>query len=104
MKINSLEIKGYKNLQNIQLYFAEQSSVNAIIGNNGSGKSNVLEAIVKIFSSVISKEKLTFAYEIRYSIDENNFILSNKENDILFTKNDKPVKKGDIYTSIASRY
>lgn len=100
MKITYLEISGYKNLNDVQIHFVEGSSVNALIGNNGSGKSNVLEAIVKIFSSVISKELLEFSYEVKYTIDDNNFVLSNKNNALLFTKNDKAVKKADVYTSI----
>lgn len=100
MKIDSLEINGYKNLNGIQLAFEENSAVNAIIGNNGSGKSNILEAIVKIFSSVISNEKLEFMFDIRYSIDHAHYQITNKENKFIFTKDEKAVKKQEIYTSI----
>ena len=100
MKINSLEINGYKNLNDIQLAFEEHSAVNAIIGNNGSGKSNILEAIVKIFSSVISNEELEFVFDIRYSIDNAHYQITNKENKFIFTKDGKTVKKQEIFTSI----
>ena len=49
MKIRYLFIDGYKNLHNVEFFFEEGSTVNAIIGNNGSGKSNVLEALTIIF-------------------------------------------------------
>jgi len=100
LKINSLEIKGYKNLNDIQLTFEENSAVNAIIGNNGSGKSNILEAIVQIFSSVISNEKLEFVFDIRYSIDNAHYKITNKEKIFIFTKDEKVVKKQEISTSI----
>lgn len=100
MKINSLEINGYKNLNDIQLTFEENSAVNAIIGNNGSGKSNILEAIVKIFSSVISNENLEFVFDIRYSIDNAHYQITNKDNKFIFTKDGKTVKKQDFFTSI----
>lgn len=100
MKINSLEINGYKNLNDIQITFEEHSAVNAIIGNNGSGKSNILEAIVQIFSSVISNEKLEFVFDIRYSIDNAHYQITNKENKFIFTKDEKTVKKQEIFTSI----
>ena len=51
MKIKYLSIDGYKNLHNVEFFFEEGSTVNAIIGNNGSGKSNVLEALTIIFAA-----------------------------------------------------
>ena len=51
MKIKSLYIDGYKNLLNVEFFFEEGSTVNAIIGNNGSGKSNVLEALTIIYAA-----------------------------------------------------
>ena len=49
MKIHSIYIDGYKNLNNIEIFMPEDTSVSAIIGNNGSGKSNILEALTQIF-------------------------------------------------------
>jgi len=100
LKINYLEITGYKNLNDVQINFEENSSVNAIIGNNGSGKSNILEAIVKIFSSVISKETIDFIYDVRYSIDNVKYQLNNKDNVETFTKEGKTIKKHEVFKSI----
>lgn len=55
MKLKYLKVDGYKNLNNIEIYFNKDSSVCALIGNNGSGKSNVLEVITRIFGSVYAE-------------------------------------------------
>ncbi len=49
MKIRHVSIKKYKNLKNFDCIFSV-SNISAFIGNNGSGKSNLLEAITTIFS------------------------------------------------------
>lgn len=51
-KIYHLEISRYKNLKNISIDFTNTNNYCAFIGLNGSGKSNVLEAISSIFFSL----------------------------------------------------
>lgn len=49
MRIQRVSIKQYKNLENFDCIFSG-SNVAAFIGNNGSGKSNLLEVIANAFS------------------------------------------------------
>lgn len=49
MKLKRLEIKKYKNLIDFSADFESGKGLSILIGNNGSGKSNVLEAISGIF-------------------------------------------------------
>lgn len=71
MKIESVSINGFRNLVNFRIEFSEIKTV--LIGQNASGKSNFLEAIVLIFKQLdfpkknILKEYL-FEYEIIYTI------------------------------------
>lgn len=101
MKINYLEIIGYKNLENIFFNFEDDTAVHALIGNNGSGKSNVLEALAIIFSSVYLKkqDEISFAFVVDYTIDEDKYSLSNKEGFSLL-KNGKRVAQKDFSTSL----
>ena len=94
MKINYVYIDGYKNLNKLELCFDNDSTVNALIGNNGSGKSNVIEALTRVFTSVYNESTVDFIYEIHYMIANNEIVLSNKEKP-LFLKNSKPVKKAE---------
>ena len=43
MLINSLNLTNYRNYENIELEFSPQ--INMIIGQNGQGKTNIVEAI-----------------------------------------------------------
>lgn len=69
MNITKLEISGYKNL-NIKL--EHDAKIISLIGNNGSGKSNLLEALSQIFKNLYSSQKTTFDYQIEYTIDNNS--------------------------------
>ena len=94
MKINYIYIEGYKNLNNLELSFDDNSTVNALIGNNGSGKSNIIEALTRVFTSVYNDSTVDFIYEIHYMIADNEIVLSNKEKTV-FQKNGKSVKKSE---------
>jgi len=59
----------FKNLKDVCIDFHERESITVVIGWNGTGKSNVLEALAIIFRDLIQKEKIpAFAYELRYEI------------------------------------
>jgi predicted ATP-dependent endonuclease of OLD family len=76
VKLKHLKIKDFKNLTGIDgwftLDFTNKEGVTVLIGNNGSGKSNVLEAISSIFIGLYKigtpQRKPTFSYAIEYSI------------------------------------
>lgn len=94
MKIHSIYIDGYKNLNNMEIFLPEDSSVAAIIGNNGSGKSNILEALTQVFTAVYNEKPVNFRYRICYSIYDDNFEISNLDG-VQFLRNGKKVKKQD---------
>ena len=94
MKIRSINIDGYKNLRNIEIFMPEDSPVAAVIGNNGSGKSNILEALTQVFTAVYNEKPVEFRYKICYSIYDDNFEISNLDG-VQFLKNGKKVKKQD---------
>jgi len=50
MRIKKISIGRYKNLHDFECEFSD-SNISAFIGNNGSGKSNLLEVITKAFSN-----------------------------------------------------
>src|SRR5687768_11141139 len=68
MHIDHLFIPKYYHLENFKCDFKKPISV--FIGENGSGKSRVLEAIVEIFRGLFYTESLPipFAYVIKYEI------------------------------------
>ena len=73
MKLQRLHIKGFRNIEDLDLDLSTQNGLSVLIGNNGSGKSNILEAVVAIFAGLYSKSKRftpSFDYEVEYTIQE----------------------------------
>ena len=69
MKLKTLSIKKYKNLIDFKVNFETGNGLSVLVGNNGSGKSNVLEAISGIFANAYSAKRLhKFVYSLTYEI------------------------------------
>lgn len=57
----------FKNLKNVIIDFDEEHWVTVVIGWNGTGKSNVLEALAIIFRDLITLKRMpSFAFKLRY--------------------------------------
>lgn len=67
MKLQELQIQGYKNLGDITIDFSNNNGITLFVGNNGCGKSNILEAISSIFGGLYkdSIHKPHFNYHLK---------------------------------------
>lgn len=73
MRIDSLAIDDFKNLKNFKIDIDETQLTSVFIGRNGTGKSNLLEAIVIIFRDLdLNVQTSEFSYEIRYKCSEHS--------------------------------
>lgn len=101
MKIKSLKIvdKAYKNLD-INLD-NNTSSIMAFIGNNGSGKSNVLEAISIIFKYLYQRKdkEIPFDFSLTYEIGGGKLVEITKSRTTVITKING-VQKSDPYNDL----
>ena len=71
MKVDKLHIRSrFKNLKNVKIDFDENHLMTVVVGCNGSGKSNVLEALVAIFRNLDLGEATSFSYELIYRLGE----------------------------------
>ena len=70
MKIDYLHIRsGFKNVEDLEIDFDNKQLLTVLIGRNGSGKSNVIEALVRIFRALdLGDEPVPFSYNLRYSL------------------------------------
>ncbi|HTK06633.1 MAG TPA: AAA family ATPase [Ktedonobacteraceae bacterium] len=66
MKLRKLKIQHFKNLQNFEIDFGEHSFRTVLLGQNGTGKSNLLEALIIIFRDLDLGAAPTFAYVLDY--------------------------------------
>lgn len=74
MKVDNLHIRSrFKNLENVEMNFDEDHLMTVVVGRNGSGKSNVLEALVLIFRNLDLGEPPPFSYKLQYSLGEENW-------------------------------
>ncbi|HFU2361827.1 TPA: AAA family ATPase [Klebsiella variicola] len=66
----------FKNLKNVTIDFDQKQWVTVVIGWNGTGKSNVIEAIAMIFRDFIQGvRKPAFAFNLEYRISTGSDIL-----------------------------
>ncbi len=65
MKLRRLEISEFKNLRNFVIEF-EQTLTTVLLGQNGTGKSNLLEALILIFRGLDLGETPEFKYRLDY--------------------------------------
>lgn len=86
MNLNYLHIDKYKNIQNKDFDFSKNTGYIALIGENGSGKSNLLEAISIIFSCLYNEQDAPFNYKIAYDLDGESHIIESKEGKIISEK------------------
>lgn len=66
MKLKELTIPDYKGFVNFTTTFDQESPITTVIGQNGVGKSNLIEIIVLIFRSIDLGEKTEFSYTLIY--------------------------------------
>ncbi|MBP0609743.1 MULTISPECIES: AAA family ATPase [Burkholderia] len=67
MRVDKLYLKDFRNLSNFEIDFDEDSPRTVLIGRNGVGKTNLLEALTRIFRQLDLRERPDFEYKIQYS-------------------------------------
>ena len=71
MRLDYLKVHDYKNLVDVAVDFDEtcDEPVTVVLGRNGSGKSNLYEAIVIIFRDLLKgRATKEFGYDLRYTL------------------------------------
>lgn len=66
MRIDRLWIENFKNLKQIEIDFDKTELSTVLIGENGTGKSNLIEALVTIFRDLDLGDITEFNYSIEY--------------------------------------
>lgn len=66
MRLDRLQIPNYRNLRSFAIDFDESQATTVLLGRNGTGKSNLIEAVVEIFRELESGTAPAFAYSLDY--------------------------------------
>lgn len=78
MRLDKVYIDGFKNLNDVTIDFDESKLTAVIIGQNGAGKSNLIEAITTIFRWVdLRRAEPQFRFQVDYRIGGFSVCLSN---------------------------
>lgn len=100
MKLRNIHIDHYKNLNN-SFSFENNTGYISLIGLNGSGKSNLLEAISLLFAHIMGIE-VTFPfnqYSITYDIREHGVDITDGD-----SLENGAIKEGDLPSSLIACY
>jgi predicted ATPase len=66
VRLDQLRIREFKNLRDFEVDFDEHSPYTVLVGENGAGKSNLLEALTMIFGHLDLDDPAPFGYDLRY--------------------------------------
>lgn len=78
MRLDKVYIDGFKNLKQLTVDFDKNHLTTVVIGQNGAGKSNLIEAIISIFRwEDLRRNEPRFRYRLDYRIDGVKVTLSN---------------------------
>ena len=72
MQLKKIYIDGYKNLIQTSIELQSSNIPLAIIGNNGSGKSNLMEALLHIFIGLYYNDPPDFDFSLEYEAHNKN--------------------------------
>lgn len=99
MRIDSVYIKAYKNLKEFSIDLDENEMKTVLLGQNATGKSNFIEALILIFkyldlSTDVKRDAPEFDYTIAYRIGKNNIEVNCKnKNYTIFVNKQKQTLK-----------
>ena len=98
MKLISLKVKSdFRNLNGLKLSLSEENDTYVLIGNNGTGKTNILEALSCVFGSLLLKNPFSFSFVLVYKIGDDTFRVAHdittgqteyKKNDVVVPESD----------------
>lgn len=79
MRLKRIQIKNYKNLDDCIIDFTKTDGVTILVGNNGSGKSNLLEALSAIFDGLLNSKliEIPFTFLLVYEKENNSISVNN---------------------------
>ena len=97
MRLDKVYIDGFKNLKQLEVDFDETKLTTVLIGQNGAGKSNLIEAITQVFRWVdLRKHEPRFHYRINYRISGARVTLSNVPKEPAIKVDGKEVKRPEF--------
>lgn len=91
MRLQHVHISDYKNLKNFDLSFEDDSFLDVFVGKNGSGKSNLFEALIEIFRHLDRPDSalISFDFELTYEIEDEKTVVAWKNSKLRVNGNEQ---------------
>lgn len=105
MRLDWLSIPRYKNLRDFRINFDEEQSTTVLLGRNGSGKSNLVEAIVEIFRDIELNNPPAFEYILQYVCRDHIIKLDadpSRGRRLEITVDNEPIARSTFQKSVAT--
>jgi predicted ATPase len=97
MRLERVWVDGWHNLRDVKVDFDETRLTTVLIGQNGTGKSNLLEAITYVFRNAdLNVEPPPFSFEVAYRIDNSAVTIAGKSGQWTFTADGKPISRTEF--------
>lgn len=97
MRLYEVYLREFKNLRDFYITFSPNRFTTVLVGQNGTGKSNLLEALVLIFRHLDLKERAPFAYGVKYELAGDLYnIEARSGEDAVVQRNGKQMTKRDM--------
>lgn len=100
MKLKRLQIQGYKNIQSCDVEFTQSPLITAVIGGNGSGKSNLIEAILGILVGCYFKKPPPFDFKLEFEAQDRAVVLQREGRTTLVTVDGRHISLADFSTHL----
>lgn len=97
-RLRELMISGYKNINNLDVSFKDQDGITVLIGNNGCGKSNIIEALSSIFAGLYNEKLHTpqFSFRIQYELLYHTIDIVYDKQEYVITVDDYQISKASL--------
>lgn len=97
MRLIRLYVDGFRNLKDVEVIFASNSLTTIIIGQNGSGKSYLLEAIALIFRNAdLDSSPPPFTFELSYLIGNRTVLIAGEEGVWTFSVDGEMISRSEF--------
>lgn len=102
MRLVNVRIEEFKNLKELYVDFDQDSPYTVLVGENGAGKSNLIEALTLIFRNLDLDNPAPFAYEVEYLCRGNQVKVKAVPN-LPYTYQAKAEDKADEYRQLSKK-
>jgi len=85
MKLKSFCLRDYKNITDQTLVFAK-GNYTTLVGLNGSGKSNWIEAVANVFCHLYGDRRFEFDFSMLYELDGKTYEFHKLDDDVFVPK------------------